>query len=212
MYRYSMLSQRYNNLFTVTLTHYFPFCITSPPLTVNHSQCRGFWCDCLFLSLKKMFGPFRRQALNVKPLRRSDERLCVSVGRHASKPVSRCPESTGPKDKPARHIKPGALIIQRRDSCRRQINVFYNSSLAFHCDLSRRDGEKKRSEVVLYHRLYLLKWTNWMAAYAERGALKAALSCMCEHYTVKRKPWNSCLFALKLKELQGNLSWTELRL
>lgn len=53
---------------------------------------------------------------------------------------SQCRESTRPKDKPARHIKPAALIIQSGDGCLLQINVFYNSTLAFHYDWSRRGG------------------------------------------------------------------------
>lgn len=48
-----------------------------------------------------------------------------SQRRHAGNLDSRCPESTRPKDKPARHTKPGALIIQSGDGCLWQINVFY---------------------------------------------------------------------------------------
>lgn len=105
-----------------------------------------------------MFGPFSRHFLKAKLRWMCDKCLHASQICHTRNLDSKCPQSTGPKDKPARHIKPGALIIQRGDGCRRQINVFYNSTPAFHCNLSWREG--KRSTVVHYHALYLLKWTN----------------------------------------------------
>lgn len=89
-------------------------------------------------------------ALNAELLWMSDEWLCASQSHHARNLDSKCPESTGPKDKPASHIKPGALIIQRGDGCRRQINVFYNSTPAFLCNLSCRERIGEQLSVIMH--------------------------------------------------------------
>lgn len=82
-----------------------------------------------------MFGRVSRHPLNVKLLRGSDVRQRRAD--HAGNL-----DSTRPKDKPARHIKPAALIIQSGDGCLWQINVFYDSTLALHCNFSCRVGKK----------------------------------------------------------------------
>lgn len=56
-----------------------------------------------------MFGPVGRLSLNVKLLCSSD--VCQPLSPRQQPGLSG-PESTRPKDKPARHTKPGALIIQ----------------------------------------------------------------------------------------------------
>lgn len=61
--------------------------------------------------------------------------------RYASDRDSRCLESTHPKDKPARHTKPGALIIQSEEGCLWQINVLYNSA---RCSFSCGEDKQKR--------------------------------------------------------------------
>lgn len=86
-----------------------------------------------------MFGRVSRHPLNVKLLRRSDVRQ-----RRADRAGNL--DSTRPKDKPARHIKPAALIIQSGDGCLWQINVFYNSTLALHCNFSCRERKKKKKK------------------------------------------------------------------
>jgi len=70
----------------------------------------------------------------------SNVRLHVSPSRPAGSLVSRSPNLTGPKDKPTRHKKPGALIIQEGVGRLRQINVFYNAALALNCNLSSGGG------------------------------------------------------------------------
>ena len=135
-----------------------------------------------------MFGRVSRHPLNVKLLRRSDVRQ-----RRAGNL-----DSTRPKDKPARHIKPAALIIQSGDGCLWQINVFYNSTLALHCNFSCRERKKKkkngaRPSINMHFipsngqkknpkQMQLTK--NWMATNtksSERGRRYMAARQTCKH-------------------------------
>lgn len=121
-------------------------------------------------------------------------------------------DSTRPKDKPARHIKPAALIIQSGDGCLWQINVFYDSTLALHCNFSCREEKKEkkngaRSSINMHfiptngqkkqkNKCTSLK-TEWQqmqravregARERERGIGKAVLAFICEWYTAARQP------------------------
>lgn len=105
-------------------------------------------------------------------------------------------DSTRPKDKPARHIKPAALIIQSGDGCLWQINVFYDSTLALHCNFSCRVGKKgkkngARSSINMHFiptngqkkQMHFTK--NWMATNtksSERGSERA-----------RERDWKSCV-------------------
>lgn len=83
-------------------THYFPLSRASVTATAVDSNTITFTED--------MFGPVGRLSLNVKLLCRSDE--CQPLSPRQQPGLSVAHESTRPKDKPARHTKPGALIIQ----------------------------------------------------------------------------------------------------
>lgn len=140
MHRYWMLSQRYDYLFTVTFTHSL---LSVLHHFASYSQSLQGLLVRLFISVaEELFGPVSRHPLNVKLLWRCDV-WQSAVPRQ--QPGLSMLESTRPKDKPARRVKPGALIIHSGDSCLWQINVFYNSTLAFHCNLSWREEQKKRS-------------------------------------------------------------------
>lgn len=115
-------------------------------------------------------------------------------------------------------MKPGALIIPRGDSCRRQINVFHNSTLVFRC-LSWREGKRNSAVFIDFisstehthtHPPKQMQFSKWSGSVCGEGAIKFLF--ICANITITReKPWNLHPFTLKLEELlnQVELNWTE---
>lgn len=136
----SILLLLYESLFTVTFKHsLLPFLHDFTSINSSWQTLQRLLMQSFVSVTKEKFG--RVSPLNVKALGKSDVRPCVSPAARSLNGLSMSRFNRPSRTNHARHIKPGALIIQKGDGCRRQINVFYNSTLAFHCNLSWREGK-----------------------------------------------------------------------
>lgn len=159
-------------------SHYFPFRIASPTLTVTHSHCSGSQRrPFISLTEENVWSSPALRPLNVKLLWRSDVRRRASPNPRGS---ICAPRVNGPQGQTQeRRIKPGGINY----SGWRRLSAADKCVLQFHSCLFaaiQAEGRGRRSALVHYRALYLLKWAdpfetnaiqyNWMEAAARQAS------------------------------------------